>query len=152
MARTPPAPRSLPPGRLLRTLQRDPIPLFTRLARDYGDASMFSVLGQKIVFFNHPDLVAELLVAQNRFFHKSRVLQRSKIVFGEGLLTSEDPLHLRQRRLPQPAGAPGRTRRPCGSAGSHSRRSTASASRATPRRWWRARRGRASGGATARRS
>jgi cytochrome P450 len=103
MARTPPGPRSLLPGRLLRTLQRDPIPLFTRLARDYGDASMFSVLGQKIVFFNHPDLVAELLVAQNRFFHKSRVLQRSKIVFGEGLLTSEDPLHLRQRRLAQPA-------------------------------------------------
>src|ERR1043165_1968375 len=103
MARTPPGPRSLLPGRLLRTLQRDPIPLFTRLARDYGDASMFSVLGQKIVFFNHPDLVAELLVAQNRFFHKSRVLQRSKIVFGEGLLTSEDPLHLRQRRLARPA-------------------------------------------------
>jgi cytochrome P450 len=103
MSRTPPGPRSLLPGRLLRTLQRDPIPLFTRLARDYGDAAMFSVLGQKIVLFNHPDLVAELLVTQNRFFHKSRVLQRSKIVFGEGLLTSEDPLHLRQRRLAQPA-------------------------------------------------
>jgi len=61
------------------------------------------VLGQKIVFFNHPELIGELLVVQNRFFHKSRVLQRSKIVFGEGLLTSEDPLHLRQRRLAQPA-------------------------------------------------
>ena len=99
----PPGPRSLLPGRFLRPLQRDPIPFFARLARDYGDAAMFSVLGQKIVFFNHPDLIAELLVAQNRFFHKSRVLQRSKTVFGEGLLTSEDPLHLRQRRLAQPA-------------------------------------------------
>jgi cytochrome P450 len=103
MARTPPGPRSLLPGRLIRTLQRDPIPLFTRLARDYGDAAMFSVLGQKIVVFSHPDLIAELLVTQNRFFHKSRVLQRSKIVFGDGLLTSEEPLHLRQRRLAQPA-------------------------------------------------
>ncbi len=103
MPRFPPGPRTLVPGRYLRAVQRAPIPFFARLAREYGDASMFSIGPQKIVFFNHPDLVRELLVTQNRFFHKSRVLQRSKIVFGEGLLTSEDPLHLRQRRLVQPA-------------------------------------------------
>jgi cytochrome P450 len=84
-------------------MQRAPIPFFGQLAREYGDAAMFSVGPQKIIFFNHPDLVRELLVTQNRFFHKSRVLQRTKIIFGEGLLTSEDPLHLRQRRLAQPA-------------------------------------------------
>ena len=103
MPRLPPGPRSFVPWRTLRIMQRAPIPFFARLAREYGDASMFSVGPQRIVFFNHPDLVRELLVAQNRCFHKSRVLQRSKIVFGEGLLTSEDPLHLRQRRLVQPA-------------------------------------------------
>jgi cytochrome P450 len=42
-------------------------------------------------------------VTQHRSFHKSRVLQRSKIIFGEGLLTSEEELHKRQRRLVQPA-------------------------------------------------
>jgi len=103
MARLPPGPRSLIPGRYLRAMQRDPIPFFTRLAREYGDAAMYSVGPQKIVFLNHPDLVRELLVTQHRFFHKSRVLQRSKIILGEGLLTSEDPLHLRQRRMAQPA-------------------------------------------------
>src|SRR5882762_5261939 len=103
MARTAPGPRSLVPGRFLRAMQRAPIPFFAGLARQYGDAVMFAVGPQKIVFLNHPDLVHELLVTQNRFFHKSRVLQRSKIVFGEGLLTSEDPLHLRQRRMAQPA-------------------------------------------------
>lgn len=103
MPRLPPGPRSFLPGRFLRAMQRAPIPFFARLARDYGDAAAFSVGPQRIVFFNHPDLVRELLVAQNRFFHKSRVLQRTKIIFGEGLLTSEDPLHLRQRRLVQPA-------------------------------------------------
>src|SRR5947209_18803024 len=102
--RLPPGPRrSLVPGRTLRIMQRAPIPYFTSLAREYGDASTFFVGPQRIVFFNHPDLVRELLVTQNRFVDKSRVLQRSKIVFGEGLLTSEDPLHLRQRRLAQPA-------------------------------------------------
>jgi cytochrome P450 len=103
MARLPPGPRTFVPGRFLRAMQHAPIPFFGQLAREYGDAAVFSVGPQKIVFFNHPDLVRELLVTQNRFFHKSRVLQRTKIIFGEGLLTSEDPLHLRQRRLAQPA-------------------------------------------------
>ena len=34
---------------------------------------------------------------------KSRGLERAKRLLGEGLLTSEDPLHFRQRRLMQPA-------------------------------------------------
>jgi cytochrome P450 len=84
-------------------MQRAPIPFFARLAREYGDAAQFSIGPQRIVFLNHPDLVRELLITQHRFFHKSRVLQRTKRIFGEGLLTSEDPLHLRQRRLAQPA-------------------------------------------------
>jgi cytochrome P450 len=100
---TPPGPRSRIPFRYLRTLQRDPIPFFQRLADDYGDASQFHVGPQQIFFFNHPDLIRELLVTQHRSFHKSRVLQRSKIIFGEGLLTSEEELHKRQRRLVQPA-------------------------------------------------
>jgi cytochrome P450 len=102
MSRVPPGPRSLVPGRFLRPLQRNPIPFMTALARDYGDAAQFVVGPQKIIVFNHPDLVRELLVTQSRSFHKSRVLQRAKVVFGEGLLTSEDELHRRQRRLVQP--------------------------------------------------
>ncbi|MEA2327239.1 MAG: hypothetical protein QOE68_2198, partial [Thermoanaerobaculia bacterium] len=100
---TPPGPRSRIPFRYLRTLQRDPIPFFTRLAKEYGDAAQFYVGPQQIFFFNHPDLIRELLVTQHRAFHKSRVLQRSKIIFGEGLLTSEEEVHRRQRRLVQPA-------------------------------------------------
>jgi len=100
---TPPGPRSRIPFRYLRILQRDPIPFFQRLADDYGDASQFHVGPQQIFFFNHPDLIRELLVTQHRSFHKSRVLQRSKVIFGEGLLTSEEEVHRRQRRLVQPA-------------------------------------------------
>jgi cytochrome P450 len=100
---TPPGPRSKIPFRYLRTLQRDPIPFFQKLANEYGDASQFHVGPQQIFFFNHPELIRELLVTQHRAFHKSRVLQRSKIIFGEGLLTSEEEVHRRQRRLVQPA-------------------------------------------------
>jgi cytochrome P450 len=99
----PPGPRSVIPFRYLRTLQKDPIPFFSRLAAEYGDATQFFVGPQQIFLVNHPDLIRELLVTQHRSFHKSRVLQRSKIIFGEGLLTSEEEFHLRQRRLAQPA-------------------------------------------------
>ena len=100
---TPPGPRSIIPFRYLRTLQRDPIPFFARIANEYGDAAQFHVGPQQIFLFSHPHLIRELLITQHRTFHKSRVLQRSKIIFGEGLLTSEEELHKRQRRLAQPA-------------------------------------------------
>src|SRR3954466_12948829 len=99
---TPPGPKSRIPFRYLRTLQRDPIPFFQKLAEEYGDASQFHVGPQQIFLFNHPDLIRELLVTQHRSFHKSRVLQRSKIIFGEGLLTSEEELHRRQRGRGKP--------------------------------------------------
>src|SRR5262249_33842260 len=44
-----------------------------------------------------------ILVTHNRNFIKGRGLERAKRLLGHGLLTSEDPLHLRQRRLMQPA-------------------------------------------------
>jgi hypothetical protein len=74
--KTPPGPRSYLPGRFLRAMQRDPIPFFTKLARDYGDAAQFRIGPQVIILFNHPDLVRDLLVTQDRSFDKSRVLQR----------------------------------------------------------------------------
>jgi cytochrome P450 len=103
MPEIPAGPSSIIPFRFLRVMQRDPIPFFTGLARDYGDAVRFKVGPQVMILLNHPDLIRELLVAQHRSFHKSRVLQRAKVILGEGLLTSEEELHRRQRRLAQPA-------------------------------------------------
>ena len=103
MTAIPIGPRSIIPYRFLRTMQRDPIPFFTRIAAEYGDAVQFQVGRQTIILVNHPDLVRDLFVTKHRSFHKSRVLQRSKIILGEGLLTSEEEFHKRQRRLAQPA-------------------------------------------------
>jgi cytochrome P450 len=44
-----------------------------------------------------------MLVRDAAHHHRNLVMQRSKAVLGEGLLTSEEPLHMRQRRLAQPA-------------------------------------------------
>lgn len=72
-------------------------------ARRFGDLVRFRALGRNVLQFNHPELIGELLVRDAPHQHRNLVMQRSKAVLGEGLLTSEEPLHMRQRRLAQPA-------------------------------------------------
>lgn len=50
-----------------------------------------------------PALIQEILVTKHRDFIKGKFLQRTKKVFGEGLLTSEGDFHHKQRSLVQPA-------------------------------------------------
>ncbi|MES2393387.1 MAG: cytochrome P450, partial [Acidobacteriota bacterium] len=56
-----------------------------------------------IVFVNDPEWVQEILINQAGSFVKERTLQRMKILLGEGLITSDDPIHMRQRRIAAPA-------------------------------------------------
>ena len=72
-------------------------------ARRHGDLVRFRALGHEVLQLNHPELVAEMLQRNERLHHRSLVMRRSKVILGEGLLTSEEPLHMRQRRLVQPA-------------------------------------------------
>ena len=59
--------------------------------------------GEHLFLLNHPRLVKDVLVTNQRNFRKGRGLERAKRLLGEGLLTSEGAVHLRQRRLMQPA-------------------------------------------------
>jgi cytochrome P450 len=72
-------------------------------AEKYGDLVYFETFGIKALQFNHPDLIYDLFVRDAHRHHRGLVMQRSKMVLGNGLLTSEEPLHMRQRRLAQPA-------------------------------------------------
>ena len=87
----------------LAAFRAHPIQFLMKLAREYGDLAYFRVASQHMYFVNHPDLVREVLVTNQGNFTKSRALQRARVLFGEGLLTSEGQFHLRQRRLVQPA-------------------------------------------------
>jgi cytochrome P450 len=69
----------------------------------YGDLVHFRAAGRHVFQLNHPTLVQEMLVRDAPHHHRGIVMQRARFVLGEGLLTSEEPLHLRQRRLTQPA-------------------------------------------------
>jgi cytochrome P450 len=84
-------------------MQQNPLDYFTAMAQDYGDVSGMRIGKFRSLFINHPDLIEDVLVNNSRKYHKGRILQANKYLFGEGLLTSEGDFWLRQRRLAQPA-------------------------------------------------
>ena len=73
------------------------------LARRYGPVSSFRLPRVRFFFIDDPDLIREVLVTKQQAFVKSRGAQSLRRLLGSGLLTSEDPLHRRQRRMMQPA-------------------------------------------------
>jgi cytochrome P450 len=91
--------------RLLRGMpfRQDAAAFMRANAEEFGDLVYFKTFGIKVLQFNHPDLVYELLVRDAHHHNRGIVMQRSRMVLGNGLLTSEEPLHMRQRRLAQPA-------------------------------------------------
>ena len=88
---------------LRRFRPANPILLFQHLVDEYGDIAHYKIAWNHIVFLNHPDYIREILVAQNDNFIKERTVQRSKMLLGEGMITSEGPLHRAQRQAAQPA-------------------------------------------------
>ena len=99
--RHPPGPPDPPiVGKSMRYV-RDPIELMEETAR-YGDLAMMSVRPWLVYLVNHPDLIHEVLVTNNHRVSRWRNVSAFKHLMGEGLVTSDDPLHLRQRRIMQP--------------------------------------------------
>jgi len=99
----PPGPKPSLVGSLIYRPGRDPLAFFTNLARQYGDLVSYRMGGEVIFAVNDPALIRDILVTHNKNFTKSRGLERTKRLLGNGLLTSEGAFHLRQRRLMQPA-------------------------------------------------
>ena len=96
-----------PPPNLIRSLfgamQQNPLDYFTEMTQKYGDVFGMRIGNFRTIFINHPDLIEDVLVNNARKYHKGRILQANKYLFGEGLLTAEGDFWLRQRRLSQPA-------------------------------------------------
>ncbi len=83
--------------------RRSPLTYLQHLAETYGDVVHFRLGWRNAFLLNHPDLVQEFLVVHASSHVRGPVMQRGRAVIGEGLLTSEEPLHAAQRRLIQPA-------------------------------------------------
>ncbi len=98
----PPGPKSRYPGQFLVTLATDKLALFGGMAKS-GDVTQIIIGPQPVALLSHPDDIQTMLVTRQRSFVKGRALEVTKVLLGEGLLTSEGEQHLRQRRLIQPA-------------------------------------------------
>jgi len=80
------------------------LPVFLGELRDrFGPIASFAVPMQRFVLVNDPPAIKEVLVTKQQAFHKSRGIEALRRLLGDGLLTSEDPLHREMRRIVQPA-------------------------------------------------
>ena len=106
----PPGPSSLLPSKLLRQFINNPIAMLMKIAYTYGDISHFKFGRQHVYLVNNPQYIENILIRDHQNFIKSRGLQVSKRILGEGLVTSEGEYHDKQRRIIQPAFHPNRVK------------------------------------------
>src|SRR5919201_2987385 len=104
----PSGPSSELPSKLLRQYINNPIAMLMKIAYTYGDISHFKFGRQHVYLVNDPEYIENILIRDHKNFIKSRGLQASKRILGEGLLTSEGEYHDKQRRIIQPAFHPNR--------------------------------------------
>ena len=95
-------------ARFVWQMLRNPLDALTNLAREQGDIAHVKIGKREVFLLNHPEFIEQVLVKQSHNFVKGPALQRAKIILGEGLLTSEGPEHLAQRRPLQLAFHPQR--------------------------------------------
>jgi hypothetical protein len=81
-----------------------PIMLFEHLQRTFGNIAQYRFFGTHIVFVNTPEYIHEILINQAPSFVKERTVRRMKVLLGEGLITSDDPItSVSDRSLPRPS-------------------------------------------------
>lgn len=104
----PPGPSSVLPEKLLLEFIHNPIKFLMNISEEYGDIIHFMLGKQHVYLLNNPNDIEDILIKNYKSFIKSKGLQVSKRLLGEGLVTSEGEYHDRQRRLIQPAFFPNR--------------------------------------------
>src|SRR5262249_21811308 len=99
----PPGPRGYPILGVLPNLRANPVRTFLAAADRYGDIVHMKAGPYHGFLVTDPADIRRVLQDNARNYHKSPLYDRLRDTLGNGLLTSEDALWLRQRRLAQPA-------------------------------------------------
>lgn len=103
-----PGPRGLPMlGTFRPFISRDLLQSFSGLVAEYGP--LFGVqlpFGHRLVMIAHPDGVEHVLRSGRKNYIKGSVYDGTRILLGQGLVTSEGALWQRQRELANPAFRP----------------------------------------------
>jgi len=100
----PPGPGVMRSAEAPAAIARDGLPAYLRrLSQRYGPISSFRLGVAPVVFVDDAALIEQILVTQQHAFRRDFGAAIARDLLGEGLLTTEDPLHLARRRLMQPA-------------------------------------------------
>lgn len=88
---------------LLRARARGPLALIGGARDRYGDVAHLSLAGRHLLLVSDPELAVRLLAGHAGDLGKWRLDGNRRVLFGDGLLTSDGGLWRRQRRIIQPA-------------------------------------------------
>ncbi|MFN8609679.1 MAG: cytochrome P450 [Vulcanimicrobiota bacterium] len=100
-----PGPKRRYPGEFFLKFTRNPLTFLEELARR-APLNGIRLGTHQIVVLSQPDLIQQVLVRDASNYIKGRALEVSRRLLGQGLLTSENPLHRQQRQLLQPIFQP----------------------------------------------
>ena len=101
--------RNDPPGpryitlRAAYQLRRDPLAFCADAARRFGDIVSFRVGPIRAFMVFHPDHMRHVLQDNHQNYVKGMLLEKTKVLIGDGLFSSEGDSWRRQRRIVQPA-------------------------------------------------
>ncbi|WP_188316896.1 cytochrome P450 [Solihabitans fulvus] len=96
------APRRVPVLGHTLSLGRDPLG-FLQSLRSRGDVVAFYLGTRPVCQVNSPDLIRRVLVTDAHRFSRGAVFAKARQLLGDGLATADEPSHMRQRRVMQPA-------------------------------------------------
>jgi len=102
-ARGPSGPRGLPGLGNYFGYNRGPLSFLEEVWREHGELSRFPLGPFDVWLVVHPDDVQRVLLTDHKHYHKGPEYKELMLAVGKGLLTSEDALWRRNRKLSQPA-------------------------------------------------
>lgn len=99
----PPGPVGLPFLGPMWAYQKDPLAFMLDAKHRYGDVVFTRFAGFGAYLVSSPEGIEYILRTNRDNFTKSALIERFRVVLGDGLLTSSGPLWTRQRKLIAPA-------------------------------------------------
>jgi cytochrome P450 len=95
-------PKGLPFIGFAKQALQSPLQMTLELSQNYGDIIPLTVMGQRVIQLNHPDLIRYVLVDNHKNYKKSSPYIRFESVLGKGLFTSEGEKWRRDQQKIQP--------------------------------------------------